>query len=201
MTSQERRLVDLLRAKYRQDPEGFRKYLPGAAELLPQPSPGSGIRRSAFGLTEQELAFHRAGFVEVLVRLGEGSVSPDDAVKALQHCAALIKDDSLPDEAGYEALKGLVSAGIGKSPGSYKAKTTVPLGEDGGEIHEQVSAIRGVYLDLDRNSRLVSISVNPSKVRERRSLMEFTGASEDAEPDVASRHDDYLAMQDPHGTA
>ncbi len=25
-------------------------------------------------------------------------------------------------------------------------------------------------------------------------------ASKDSEPDVASRHDDYLAMQDPHGT-
>ena len=200
MTSQEKRLIDLLQAKYRQDPRGFRKYLPGAAELLLEASPRS-RPKSPFGLTEQERAFHRARFLEALKELEEGSATAEEASKGLQHCAALITDDSLPDAAGYEALKGLVSAAIGKSPGSYKAKTTVPLGRDGGEMHERVSAIRGVYLDLDRERRLVSITIHPRKVRERRSLMEFVGASEDAEPDVALRHDDYLAMQDPHGTA
>ncbi len=66
---------------------------------------------------------------------------------------------------------------------------------------EQVPAIRGVYLDLDKDTRLVSISIDPRKVRERRSLMEFVGAGKDPEPDVSTRHDDYLAMEDPHGAA
>ena len=200
MTSQEKRLIDLLQAKYRQDPRGFQEYLPDAAELLSEVSSGS-RPKSPFGLTEQERAFHRAGLAEALDKLEEGSVTAEEAGKGLQHCAALIRDDNLPDKAGYEALKKLASAGIGKSPGSYTSKTTVPLGEDGGEVHERVPAIRGVYLDLDRDSRLVSISIHPRKVRERRRLMEFVGASEDPEPDVASRHDDYLAMQDSHGTA
>ena len=200
MTSQEKRLIDLLQAKYRRDPSGFREYLPGAAELLPEVSSRS-RPKSPFGLTEPERAFHRVGLVEAVDKLEEGSVTAEEAGKGLQHCAALIKDDNLPDEAGYQALKGLVSVAIGKSPGSFKSKATVSVVEDGGEVHERVSAIRGVYLDLDRNGRLTSISINPRKVRERRGLMEFVGASKDAEPDVASRHDDYLAMQDPHGTA
>ena len=200
MSNQEKRLIDLLQAKYREDPKGFRKYLPGAVELLPEPYSRGGRPRSPFGLTEQEIAFHRTGLAEALEKLDECSVTTEEAAKGLQHCAALIKDDNLPDEAGYEALKSLVSAGIGKSPGSYKSKTTVPLGE-GGDVHEQVSAIRGVYLDLDRDRRLVSISIHPGKVRERRRLMEFIGASKDPEPDVSSRHDDYLAMQNPHGIA
>ena len=201
MTSQEKRLIGLLQAKYRKDPIGFRKYLPGAAELLPEPSPSRAMRRSAFGLTEQEVAFHRAGLGEGLSKLEEASITAAEAAKALQHCAALMEDDNLPDQAGHEALKGLVSARIGKSPGSYKSKTTVPLGKDGGEVHEQISIVRGVYLDLDRDKRLVSISLNPRKVRDRRRLMEFVGAGRDAEVDVAAKHDDYLAMQDPHGTA
>ena len=199
MSSQEKRLIELLQVKYREDPKGFRKYLPGAAELLPEPSPRS-RSRSSCGLTEREIAFHRAGLAEALDRVEDGSVTAEEAAKGLQHCAALIKDDNLPDEAGYEALKGLVSAGIGKSPGSYKSKKTVLLGEGGGAVHERVSAIRGVYLNLDRDRRLVSISIQPGKVSKRRRLMQFVGASKDSEPDVASRHDDYLAMQDPHGT-
>ena len=201
MSIQEKRLIDLLRAKYREDPKGFRNYLPGAAELLPEPSPEGGRPRSPFGLTDREISFHRDGLSEAFDKLVEGAVTAEEAARGLQHCAALIKDDNLPEEAGYDKLKRLISAGIGKSPGSYKPKTTVPLGKCGGDVHEQVPAIRGVYLNLDKDTRLVSISIDPRKVRERRGLMEFVGASKDPEPDVSSRHDDYLAMQDPHGTA
>ena len=197
MGIQEKRLIDLLQAKYREDPKGFRKYLPGAAELLPEPSPERGRPRSPFGLTDREIAFHRAGLAEALDKLDEGSVTVKEAARGLQHCATLIKDDNLPDEAGYDKLKRLISAGIGKSPGSYRSKTTVPLGESGGDVHEQVPAIRGVYLGLDRDRRLVSISIHPRKFRERRRLMQFVGASKDPEPDVSVRHDDYLAMEDP----
>ena len=202
MSIQEKRLIELLQAKYREDPKGFRNYLPGAAELLPEPSPGGGRPRSPFGLTDQEIAFHRDGLSEALGKLVEGAVTAKEAARGLQHCATLIKDDNLPEEAGYDKLKRLISAGIGKSPGSYKSKTTVPLGQSGGNIHEQVSAIRGVYLNFDKDTRLVSISIDPRKIRGlRRRLMEFVGASKDPEPDVSSRHDDYLAMEDPHGTA
>ena len=151
--------------------------------------------------SDRELSHHRDGFSEALGKLDEGTVTAEEAAKGLQHCANLIRDDNLPEAVGYESLKGLIRAALGKSPGSYRSKTTVPLGEgSGARVLEQVSAIRGVSLDLDRERRLVSISIHPGKFRERRLLMKFVGASRDPEPDVAARHDDYLAMQEPHGT-
>ena len=209
MSVQQERLIDLLQAKYREDPKGFREYLPGAAELLPEQPPRRSRPRSPFGLTERELSYQRNGLSEVLAKLDEGTLTSGEAVQGLRHCATLIRDDNLPygwdeslsHEMGYEVLKGLLRGALGKSPGSYKAKTTVPVGEGGGPVVEQVSVIMGVFLDLDTNRRLVSVSIDPGKYRKRRKLMEFVGASSDPEPDVALRHDDYLAMQDPHGNA
>ena len=193
MSIQERRLIELLQARYREDPKGFREYLPGAVDLLPEQPPESGRRTSLFGLTEQEIVFHRAGLAAVFEKLDKGSVATEEAARGLQHCAALIMDDNLPEEADYEKLKRLIRAGIGKSPGSYKSKVTIQIGEGSGDVHERVSAIRGVYLDLDARRRLVSISIHPRKVQERRGLMQFVGASKDPQSDVSSRHDDYLA--------
>ncbi len=200
MKIQGRRLIELLQAKYREDPEGFREFLPGVVGLLPEQPPEGGSRRSVYGLTEQEIAFHHAELAEVLGKLEKGSVTPEEAARGLQRCAALILDDSLPEEAGYEELKSLIRVVLGKSSGSYRAKTTVPVIEGNYEVHERVSAIRGVYLDLDSSRRLVSVSINPRKVRERRELMKFVGASTDPQPDVSFRHDDYLASGDPHDT-
>ena len=200
MGTQQERLIALLQAKRRADPQGFRKYLPGVIELLPALPARHSTARSPFGLTEQELAYHRDGLSEALGKLDAGTVTAEEAAKGLQHCANLIRDDNLPEKVSYETLKSLIRAALGKSPGSYRSKTTVPLGAGSGRVLERVSAIRGVYLDLDRERRLVSISIHPGKVRERRRLMEIVGAYKDSEPDVAARHDDYLAMQEPHGT-
>ena len=203
MSTQQERLIALLQAKRRADPQGFRKYLPGVTELLPAPPARRSSAPSPFGLTERERAYHRDGLSAVLGKLDAGTVTTDEAKKGLQHCANLIRDDNLAEEVGYETLKSLIRAALGKSPGSYRAsyraKTTVPLGAGSGRVTERVSAIRGVSLDLDRERRLVSISIHPRKFRERRRLMEIVGAYKDSEPDVAARHDDYLAMQDPHG--
>ena len=202
MSIHEKSLIDLLQARRREDPKGFNKYLPGVADLLPELPPERSKSKSPFGLTVRELSYHRTGLAEALGKLREGAVTIGEAAKALQHCADLIKDDKLPDEAGYEPLKALVRTAIGKSPGSYKAMTTVPLGEDADvTVLESVSVIRGVYLNLDKEKRLVSISVHPGKVKERRRLMRVVGIGEDPEPDVSVRHDDYLARQDPHAAA
>ena len=211
MAVQEKRLIELLQAKRREDPEGFRAYMPDVAEMLPD-QPSRRIRRkSPFGLTEQEVSYHRAGLSETLGKLNDGAIVAEEAVKGLRHCAHLIRDGSLqytgesevvnggmPHEMGHGVLKSLVRAAIGKSPGSYKARTTIPVG-DGGDVLDRVSLIMGVFLELDRDGRLVSVSIDPGRFRKRRKLMAFVGASKDPEPDVALRHDDYLAMQDPHG--
>ena len=96
MNTREKRLIDLLHAKRREDPKGFREYLPGAAKLLPEPPPKPSRVRSTFGLTERELSYHRAGLSAVLGKLDADTITAEEAVKGLQHCAALVKDDNLP---------------------------------------------------------------------------------------------------------
>lgn len=199
MALRDDRLVELLQAKRRKDPDGFREYLPDVDELLPD-HPPSRSSRARYRLTVQERAHHHDGLTGALARMDTGALESGEAAQALQHCANLLRDDPWTPDVKYEAVMGLLKAALDQSPGSCKAKTTVPLsGAVGGPAIDQVSAIRGVYLDLDREGRLVSISINPRKYKERRKLMAFVGGSRDPEPDVAARHDDYLAMQDPHG--
>ena len=93
-------------------------------------------------------------------------------------------------------------AEVGKFPGSHLPKTTELLDEaDTEPAIDRVTVIRGVYLDVDRDGRPVSISIDPSKLEERRKLWSIVGIGSDPKPDVAERHDDYLAEQDPHGGA
>ena len=202
MSAQSKRIIELLQAKQREDPEGFRNYLPGMAELLSDTGTKRYRPRFPFGLTEQERSFHLTGLLETLSKLDKGAITSEEASDGLQRCANLIRDDvfGLPDEADYERLRRLVKAAIGKSPGSYKSKTTIVLGTNGSKSAlEHISVVRGVRLDLDKNRQLVSISIDPKKFRERRKLLEFVGAFSDGQSDVAMRHDEYLAMQDPHG--
>ena len=195
------RLIELLVAKQREDPDGFHAYLPGVAELLPDEPPTQRGARPRAGLTEHELAYHREGLSQVLAEVGEGTVTANEAAKGLQHCANLIRDDGLDDGVGYEEIRKLLRAAIGKSPGSFKSITTVSVGEGAGPAVEDIPAIRGVLLQVDREGRLVAVDIHPGKLKERRALFEFVGASRDPQPDVAARHDDYLALQDPHGAA
>lgn len=202
MDIQEKQIIDLLQVKRSQDPDGFRKYLPDVADLLPDPTrERTESRRPVFGLTEHERSYHKDGLSDALGKLDAGSVTPEDAAKGLEHCANLLRDDifGLPERADYETLKALIRAAVGKSPGSYRSKTTVPLGNGVGPVLERVSVIRGVYVDLDRNRQLVSVSISPQEVRGRKKLMEVVGAFRDTDPNAAARHDDHLAMQDPHG--
>jgi hypothetical protein len=111
----------------------------------------------------------------------------------------LVQDDSLPEDVDYETLVSLLRAAIGKSPGSFKSVKIVPIKDgEGRELINHVSLVRGVVLDLDRDMRLVSITVTPRKVRERRKLLRFVGIGKDIASDVALRHDDYLAEIEPH---
>ena len=199
MSTKSDRLIDILRLKYSEDPDSFRRFLPGAAELLPEPLPSKGSSRSPYGLTEHERSYHKAGLAGALSKVEVNEITVEDAIKGLQHCADLIKDDVFTDAVSYEPAKALLRAALGKSPGSYKSKTTVSVCEDGGSPVEQISVIKGVYLDLDTNGQLVSVSINPREVRERKKLMGIIGIGKDTQADVALRHDDYLAMQDPHG--
>ncbi len=195
----EKRILESILSKYRADPKGFRSYLPEAAQLLAAMYPQGRSSKSPFGLTERERVHHQSPLKDVPERLEEGSVTPQQAVRCLEHCATLIQDDSLPEEFGYETHRSLLKAAIGKSPGTFKKNETVRVSDTSGkEVINHVSLLRGVVLDLDRDMRLVSISITPKKVRERRKLLGFVGKGRDTAADVARRHDDYLVEVGPH---
>lgn len=199
MASTEKRIIDLLQAKRTEDPEGFQNYLPSVADILPTP-PSKRPAKSPFGLTERELKFHKTGLQEALEKLASGNADPQDAVKGLQHYANIKIHDTFCADATYDMAQRLFKAAFGKSHGSYKRKTTIPVaGEGAGPAQEQVTVLRGVCLELDRNRRLVSVSVNPTKVKEMAKIMKIVGIIKDAPPDLADKHDDYLAIIDPHG--
>ena len=126
-------------------------------------------------------------------------LTPEHATEGLEHCAALIRDDSLPDDIGYDTLVRMFKGAFGKSPGSYKVNTVIPAdGESNGEPTYNISLVRGVVLNLDLGMRLVSVTVTPRKVRERRKLMGIVGIGRDPASDVSAKHDEYLAEQSPH---
>ena len=199
MTSTEKRIIDLLQAKRKEAPEGFRNYLPSIVDILPTPPPKRPAK-SPFGLTEREFVFHKTGLQEALEKVESGNADPEDAVNGLQHYANIKIHDSFSMDATFDMAQRLFKAAFGKSHRSYKRKTTIPLaGEGAGPVQEQVTILRGVYLELDRNRRLVSVSINPTKVKEMAKIMKIVGIIKDAPPDLAEKHDDYLAMIDPHG--
>ena len=194
-------LLEMLDSKYRSEPEKFRSYLPEVAQALDSLNPPRRPGRSPFGLTERERRHHQQALARIME--AEGTPSAEQAFKGLEHCATLIQDDGLPEEYNYGTLVKLFRAAVGKSPSSFRAQETIAVAADcsPADAVAKVSLIKGVSLDLDRGMRLVSITVLPSKVRQRRKLLAFVGIGQDAKSDVALRHDEYLAEQDPHASS
>ncbi len=195
MKDRDKRLIALVEAKYKEDPDGLAASLPGlhglmSAEAAPEPE-------AQLTQPPEEIERRKAALAEALTKLRDCALSPEDALVALEHTARAIVDDPFTDVIGYETEKALFKRAFGKSPGSFRAKTTLPVGV--GEVVLNVTVMRGVYLGLNKEGQLAAVTVNPRKVREFRKLMKFVGGSRDPESDVALRHDDYLAMRDPHG--
>ena len=142
----------------------------------------------------------QSALTETLAAVASGAATPAQAVKGLEHCAFLIRNDSLPAEADYESLCALFKAAFGKRPASFKKSQEIKVADDlmAADVVHRFALVRGVSLELDKEMRLISVSVSPRKVKQRRKLLAFVGAGHDAEPDVAQRHDDYLALISPH---
>ena len=142
----------------------------------------------------------QSALTETLAAVASGAATPAKAVKGLEHCAFLIRDDSLPSEADYEFMCALFKAAFGKRPASFKKSQEIKVTADrtADDVVHKFSLVRGVSFELDREMRLISVSVSPHKVMRRRKLLSFVGAAQDAESDVAQRHDEYLARISPH---
>lgn len=194
-------LTDLILAKYRADPEGFRIYLPDVAKVLDSMSKPHRLSRSPFGLTEHERA-HRIQALESIVEgLGKGQVDSGGAIRALEHCAVLTEDDSLPREIDYKTLLRLLRFAIGKPISEVKGKATIAIQrEQSDKAVNHVSLIRGVILDLSSDMRLVSVTVNPQKVKERRRAVRFIAMTEDVSRSTAEHQHSGLE-EEGHATS
>ncbi len=194
--------MGLLQKKYRADPQGFRRYLPEVAQALDSISPTKWPFKSPYGLTERERIARKESLEAVLKLVESGKATPQEAVRGLEHGAVLTEDDDLPEDVGHETLLRLLRLAVGKAPGSFRKKATVAMeGEGNRDAVKAVALIRGVALNLTWDMRLVSISISPHKVEERRKMLGLVGMAQDPQPDVSRRHDDYLTEVSPHGAA
>ena len=97
----ERVTFSILASKYQSAPEWFEQNLPEISDIMrrvirsPQSSP------TPFGLTEREREFHREAFCHIWHM---DKLTSEHATKGLEHCAALIRDDSLPEDVGFDTL-------------------------------------------------------------------------------------------------
>jgi hypothetical protein len=192
--------ADLLVSKYRADPEAFRAYLPEVAQALDLMLSPRRSARSPFGLTERDRTHRLNGLQETLERLAQGGIARTAAMRGLEHCATLVQDDSLPEHVDHTTLIRLLTAAIGKSPASVNANATIAVQDEAqqAQVVNRVSLVRGVVLDLTWDMRLVSITVTPRKMVERRHALRLIGIGKESGIDVAERHDEYLARKEPH---
>jgi hypothetical protein len=141
-------------------------------------------------LTELE----RERLHKVLLQLfSEKTLSSDKAIQALEYCATLIQDESLPPEVDRKILLSLLHQAIGVPFSKVKKITKIPVHE--GEAIKEVALLRGVHLHLTWNDHLVAISISPMKLKERSRALRFVGIAQDAASDVAQNHDAYLAKE------
>ena len=155
--------------------------------------------RPIFRLSDREKAHHVEALSCVLERR---DLASRDAAEALESCAILIQNDFMTPYVDHQLVIGLFKAAFGRVPGSIRENTSIPIeGNGAGEPVYHSSLVRGVVAELDPGMRLVSITVTPHKVREGDKMMGIVGIGQDSHTDGATRHDDYLAEQAPHGSA
>lgn len=180
-------IIKTLLNKYRADPERFRTYLPEVARELETLLPSRISKSYASSLTELE----RVRLIKSLDQLINGrGLTQGEAIKALEYCATLIQDESLPYEINRKIILNLIHQATGTPLSKVKKITKLQIGE--GDIVKEIAILRGVHAHLTWNDRLVALSISPAKLEERSKALIFVGISKDAASDVAQRHDEYL---------
>lgn len=173
--------------KYHADPSGFQNYLPEVAKELERLSRARAEGARPF-LTELE----RERYLKTALQLAKRKeLSAAEALQALEYCARLVRDESLPFEITRDNLLGLVRKATGVPVSKIDKGTEIPVGE--GKAVRELTLLREVHLHLTWDDRLVAISILPSKAKERTKALKFVGLARDSAPDVAQRHDVYLA--------
>lgn len=194
--SQQESILRSLLNKYQVDPEGFRSYLPEVAQEFEQLFPYLRRGSPCSALTEQERERLQKALPQLL---DKKALSSEKAIQALESCATLIQDGSLPAQVDRQTLLSLLHQVIGIPISKIGKATRIPVQE--GEAVKEMALLRGVHLHLSWNDRLVAISISPTKLKERSKALKFVGIAKDTAFDVAQRHDAYLAQGISNATA
>ena len=177
-------ILSVLTNKYQADPERFRSYLP---ELLPEVEDKTHAirpRGHISNLTEIERERLRKSLLDVP---RDKSITGSQAVQALGYCATLLQDENLPDEIDRKTMLAFLHRVIGTPLSNVKKKTEKTVGS-GNEV-KQIAVLRGVYLHLTWDDRLVSVSIYPTRVKERAAALRFVAIGRDPSSDVSKEHD------------
>lgn len=179
---------------YSSDPVRLQKVLPEIAQELDQilsPSQEQRGGTSPFGLTDRERNFYKESLDHVLRKSKSHALSTEDAIKGLEHAAALLIDNFSP---GYPPRQDLLRL-VRKATGTGPRKTGQPEEKiiRDGQTSRTVAVVKGVDLHLTWELKLLRVSLDPSQWRLRSQAFSFVGMAADIATDVAERHDDYLA--------
>lgn len=175
-------VLQVLINKYRVDPDGFRSYLPEITQQI-EMVVSSPIKRSHVStLTELE----RERLCKALLQIPKDKkASKHEAIQALEYCATLMQDESLPDEIDRGVVLGLIQNAAG-APVS-KIKKTTKIAVSNREATKTLAILRGIYLHLTWNDQLVAISFYPWKSRERSEAMKFVGIDKEREHNASQK--------------
>lgn len=183
-----RLILEMLINEYRAHPERIDQCLPEVARELKPLLPKRRGNSPLSLLTEPERERLGAALTELLAMQRR---SPADSIRTLEYCATFIQDATLPPEVDRAAILALLYEVTGTRLSKIRKATKISV--RGGEATKEVAILRGVHLHLSWKDELVAISVSPQRSNERSKGLGFVGIGKDTSPDVAERHDAYLA--------
>jgi len=198
--SDEHKLVQLLLDLHHDDPVRLRRNLPEIARELDRifsPSQQQRSGRNPFGLTDRERTFYKDSLEPLLRKSKSHILSKEEAVKGLEHAAALLIDNYSPGYPPRQDLLRLVRKASGIVP-RKTGKQEEKILRDGTPTRT-VPVVMGVDLHLTEDLKLISVTLDPQRWRRRAKALSFVGIGRDQASDVAERHDDYLADAIQHG--
>jgi hypothetical protein len=163
-------IFQILINKYRVNPETLRCCLPEVIPEIEKLVSASNRRSNVSGLTEIE----RERLLSFLFHIPkDNSVTKDEAIRALEYCATLIQDESLPNEIDRKVVLTYLHYVINSSLSDIDKKSKITL-SDGVEA-KTLAILRGVYLHLTWNDKLIAVSISPTKMKERPHAMRLIG--------------------------
>lgn len=176
------------------DPVRLRKTLPELAEELDRflsPSEQHKGGTNPFGLTDRERGFYKESLDLLLRKSKSHSLSTEEAIRGLEHAAALLIDNFSTGYPPRQDLLRLVRKATGISP-RKTGKPEEKIVRDG-IPSRSVPLVKGVDLHLDWEMKLLRVSLDPAQWRLRGQAFSFVGKAADVATDVAEHHDKYLA--------